>query len=111
MSRLSDLDGLAVKDPILYKLAFDAVTEWDRLTRGHLVPLPTIGYVAAEEDELPQITFCWNFPHKSIRLYINEGRVLISDPLGRLFGEVYGIADLETAVQIVFTEVLYRVQS
>ena len=50
MSRLSDLDGLAVKDPILYKLAFDAVTEWDRLTRGHLVPLPTIGYVAAEEE-------------------------------------------------------------
>ena len=50
-----------------------------------LVP-PQLAYIPAEvidgEEQSPQVCFVWPLKQKTMRLYISEERVLISDPNG-----------------------------
>lgn len=62
----------------------------------------------SEESCPEQLVFSWNFGLKTIRLYVDQERALISDPHGSLFGQSYPISELATAVKIVLEQVHER---
>ena len=78
-----------------------------------LVP-PQLAYIPAEvidgEEQSPQVCFVWPLKQRTLRLYISEERVLILDPNGRLFAQVFNISELQTAIRTVMTELLQRVK-
>lgn len=76
--------------------------------------LPRFSYIPAElidgEEQSPQVCFVWPLKQKTLRLYISEKCVLISDPMGPLFAQVFAISDLQKATHTVMTELLQRAQ-
>ena len=84
---------------------------------GMTLLAPYVSYSTAIEAADPEesspeqygLTWTEGIPHRqTIRAYISEDRILISDPFGPLFAQSYSIENLSTALDVLFTAIHER---
>ena len=110
---LNSLKELKTQSLSLFTYAVEVLSHFE-IENACVRLVPQIAYIPAEvidgEEESPQVCFVWPLKQRTLRLYISEERVLISDPNGPLFGQVSDTSQLEKVTHTVMTELLQRVK-